>query len=93
MVSSIPYDKRGNLRIRIEGAKGKDPIELTSTYRVAHGLATGGACSSTYQLSGNDQTAYLYADGASWSGWRFRRGDDPKKPGMIAEPISCAAPK
>lgn len=92
-VMGLPTDKRGNLRVKLDAPKGKDAIELTGTNRVAHALTNGAACTSVYALSGSDQTAYIYADGATWSGWRFRRGDDPKKGAIAAEPVTCAPPK
>lgn len=88
--ASVP--NRTNLKVRLEAAKGKDPIELTPSTRVAHVTATGG-CTTAYQLTGAE-TAFLYADGPDrWSAWRFRKSDDAKKPGTIAEPLSCAAQK
>ncbi len=83
----VPSDKRF-FKARIDNGK-KTASLLSASNRATHGLATGKSCTAAYQLSGDGQTAIVYADGTSWSGWRFRHNDDPKKSTMLAEPISC----
>lgn len=83
----IQYNQRA-FKAHIDNGK-KPASNLASSSRITHGLATGKACTASYMLYSNDETAFVYPDGANWAGWRFRRNDDPKKSSMLAEPISC----
>ncbi len=78
------------LTAKIDNGK-KGTSQYTVSYRMTHALGTGKACTSAYKLSGNDgEDLFVYADGATWTGWRFRRDEsDPKKAKPTAEPITC----
>ena len=78
------------LKAKIDDGK-KGTSQYSVSYRMTHGLGTGKACTSAYKLSGGDEDdLFVYADGATWTGWRFRRDEtDPKKTKPTMEPITC----
>ena len=84
----ISSDRRP-LRVTIESSSPMSP-----STRVMHDAPGGKMCTSAYVMNGYTskgyETAFVYpeANGA-YSGWRFRKQDDPKKTGMIAEPLTC----
>jgi len=93
--SYLSYDGRP-VRVKIDNVRGTDKwtTNMTPNYRVAHDTSGGRMCTSAYIFNGWDRyesiTMFIYPDtNGTWTGWRFRRPDDKKKTGMIAEPLTC----
>jgi hypothetical protein len=86
--SYISSDRRP-LRVAI------DTTTFSPSQRVMHDAAGGKTCTSAYISSGyytskGYETAFIYPEtNGTFTGWRFRRQDDTKKTGMIAEPLTC----
>lgn len=62
-----------------------DGNKFSATERVSYDTATGKQCAAAYVLEQGDDTAYVYADKAGWSGWIQRVKDDKVR----VEPLSC----
>jgi len=92
-LSQYPDESQRRVKVKIDDGK-KGTSQYLVSYRMTHALGSGKACTSAYRLGGNDQDVFIYADGATWTGWRFRTDEsDPKKNKSVVEPITCSAPK